>query len=204
MSEKPLGLRERNRIRTRDEILIAMSTLLGEQQYESITVDDVAQLAGVSRGTIYTYFADGRVQLLREAYLRVAEMVIADAEAERQLHRLFTHRVVALATAVNRVASTPEGRFYGLSGPNSIGPLEEIAGRASGVFEQMMIEDLEDLRSSGGISPKAPVKEISLLLVGAIRQIGIASAQNPNRVNKLLEALRLFCDSVQTPQSTQD
>lgn len=198
MSEKPLGLRERNRIRTREEILIAMSTLLGERQFENITVDDVAQLAGVSRGTIYTYFGDGREQLLREAYLRIAEIVIADAQAERERHKFFTHRVVALATAFTNVASTPEGRFYGLSGPNSIGPLNEIAGRASVVFEQMLIDDLEDLRSSGGIHPKAPVKEISLLLVGAIRQIGIAAAINPNRVSKLREALRLFCDSVQT------
>ncbi len=43
MPNKPLGLRERNRIRTRDEILVAMSVLLGEMAFESITVDEVAQ-----------------------------------------------------------------------------------------------------------------------------------------------------------------
>ena len=109
-----------------------MSVLLGEQSFESITVDEVAQRAGVSRGTIYTYFPDGREQLIRDAYVRIAEQVVAKGSAERAAQSQIADRVLSLAGALVSVTGTAEGRFYGLVGAATFGPLGGVTGSASG------------------------------------------------------------------------
>lgn len=201
MSKKPLGLRERNRIRTRDEILAAMSVLLGENPFESITIDDVAQRAGVSRGTIYTYFPDGRDQLVRDAYTRIADALTADAIARREQHEGFTDRVVALATAFSDIVSTPEGRFYGIMGPGTLGPVSSVAGTGSRTFAIMLTEDLERAKAADLLAPDAPAPEIAVLLAGALREIGATVARDPERAAQLLRALRIAADAMLAPRS---
>lgn len=196
MTTPPIGLRERNRIRTRDEILIAMSVLLGERPYESITVEDVAQQAGVSRGTIYSYFPDGREQLVRDAYLRTADAVAADGSARREQGGPVSDRIMRLAEALVEVAITPEGRFYGMMGTALIGPLGGVTGTASGTFLAMLTEDLQQALDKGQIAPVAPVEDLAVLLSGAIREIGATAASKPERAPRLLRALRTSCDAL--------
>lgn len=194
MPNKPLGLRERNRIRTRDDILVAMSVLLGEQSFESITVDGVAQRAGVSRGTIYTYFPEGREQLIRDSYRRIAEIVVAKGSQDRELHENVTDRVLALATALASVTATPEGLFYGIVGNAPFGPLGGVTGSGSSVFHGLLLEDLAQARGQGALRANAPVADIAVLLSGALREIGATAAREPERAPRLLAALRATCD----------
>lgn len=196
MTKQPLGLRERNRLRTRDEILVAMSMLLGERQFENITIDDVSQRAGVSRGTIYTYFPDGRDQLVRDAYLRIAEKVAADGAERREQHTGLTDRVVALASALVDVAATPEGRFYGLIGSALFGPLGGATGKASGSFRTLLLEDLHAAEQDGRISTNVMIEETVVLLGGAVRELGATVAREPERAPQLLLALRRACDTL--------
>lgn len=193
-----LGLRERNRLRTRDEILVAMSVLLGEQAFESITVDDVSQRAGVSRGTIYTYFPEGREQLVREAYLRIADAVATSGEAEREQYSAVSERIVALARTLVHAVVTPEGRFYGMLGPALFGPLGGVTGSASRRFHTMLVADLDKARTEGALHPDAPVEDFAVLLSGALREIGATAAREPERAPELLQALRMTCDALLT------
>lgn len=55
MTER-LGLRERNKQRTREEILSAAHQLFVERGYAATTVPDIADAAGVSTRTIFGYF----------------------------------------------------------------------------------------------------------------------------------------------------
>lgn len=196
LTQKPPGLRERNRIRTRDEILAAMSVLLGERQFENLTIEDVAQHAGVSRGTIYSYFADGRDQLVRDAYLRIADMVAANGASRREQHSDVTDRILALAEALVDIAVTPEGRFYGMMGSSLIGPLSGITGTASSHFKTLLIEDLGYALKAGSISAETSIDDLAVLLGGAIREIGATAAREPDRAEALLDALRKTCDAV--------
>jgi len=193
---KPLGLRERNRIRTRDEILVAMSILLGEQSFESITIDEVAQQAGVSRGTIYSYFPDGREQLIRDAYRRIAEKVVERGSAGRESHQDATTRIMSLARALAHETATAEGRFYGLMGTATFGPLGGVTGSASGAFHTMLTEDLLQARDEGRISAEAPAEELAVLISGAIREIGASVARDPQRADQLIAALQVTCDAL--------
>lgn len=196
MSTKPLGLRERNRIRTRDELLSAMSLLLGEQHFETITVDDVAQRAGVSRGTIYSYFPDGRDQLVRDAYLRIADQVGAAGAHAREQHLAPVERIVSLAEALSTAVETPEGRFYGLTGPGILGPLSGVTGTASRRFLAMLTEDLDEAKRAHHLPEHVPVAETAVLISGAIREIARVTATDPAQAAPLLGALRVTCEAL--------
>lgn len=173
-----------------------MSVLLGERSFESITIDEVSQRAGVSRGTIYTYFPDGRDQLVRDAYLRIADKVAADGAERRSTQTTLTDRIVGLASALVDVATTPEGRFYGMIGSALFGPLGGVTGTASGSFREMLTEDLRRAADEGHLGPDFMVDETALLMSGALREIGATSAREPERAPHLLQALRVTCDAL--------
>ncbi len=196
LSERPQGLRERNRLRTREDILVAISLLLGERAYDGISIDDVAQRAGVSRGTVYAYFPEGRDQLVREAYLRMADAVTAEGAARHELTTDTVERIVGFATALIDAASTPEGRFYGLMGPDIMSAIASVAGTSSRTFQQVLIADLRDAADRGDLSADAPVEEIAVAISGAVREIGGVAAREPERVPRLLLALRVICEAL--------
>ncbi len=173
-----------------------MSVLLGERSFESITIDDVSQRAGVSRGTIYTYFPDGRDQLVRDAYLRIAEKVSATGAERRAQHTTVTDRIIGLATALVDVAITPEGRFYGMIGSALFGPLGGVTGTASSSFRTMLTEDLGHAKLEGQLSPELLVEDTVVLVAGALREIGATAALEPDRAPQLLQTLRKACEAL--------
>src|SRR5690242_714709 len=62
-----------------DEILDAAFTVFGESGFARAKIEDVARLAGVSKGTVYCYF-DSKEALFREMVR--AKVVASLAEAE--------------------------------------------------------------------------------------------------------------------------
>lgn len=57
MSEPPaLGRRERNKLQTRRRMLDAARRLFAERGVAGSTIEDIADLAGVSRATVFNYF----------------------------------------------------------------------------------------------------------------------------------------------------
>ena len=74
MSAGPVTARGR---RTRDAVVAAARTVLAERGYDRTTMSDIAAAAGVSHGTVYTYFA-GKDEVLRAvADAGVAEVLAA-------------------------------------------------------------------------------------------------------------------------------
>jgi TetR/AcrR family transcriptional regulator, cholesterol catabolism regulator len=56
MNELPAGKREAGKLARRDRLYDAAVTLFREQGYEHTTVDQIAQRAGVAKGTFFNYF----------------------------------------------------------------------------------------------------------------------------------------------------
>src|SRR6185312_10207179 len=63
-----------------DEILDAALTVFGESGFARAKIDDVARLAGVSKGTVYLYF-DSKESLFREMVRAKVVASLAEAEA---------------------------------------------------------------------------------------------------------------------------
>ena len=51
------GVRTSYRLRRRDEIIKAATNLFCERGYHDVTMDEIAEEMGVSKGTIYNYFS---------------------------------------------------------------------------------------------------------------------------------------------------
>ena len=63
-----------------EEILDAALTVFGESGFARAKIDDVARLAGVSKGTVYLYF-DSKESLFREMVRAKVVASLAEAEA---------------------------------------------------------------------------------------------------------------------------
>ena len=64
------GTRRAGKAATQEAILVAATQLFLERGYESTTVADVAERAGVSRATVFWHFSD-KGGLFREAFVRL-------------------------------------------------------------------------------------------------------------------------------------
>jgi AcrR family transcriptional regulator len=67
------GLRERKKLQTRETIAQAAADLFAQHGFESVTVDDVARVANVSRQTVFNYFPSKEQMLFdRDAEVEAA------------------------------------------------------------------------------------------------------------------------------------
>lgn len=64
-SDRPLGLRERKKLETREALAAAAIRLAIERGIEHVTVDDIAAAAGVSARTFFNYFPAKEDAILR-------------------------------------------------------------------------------------------------------------------------------------------
>lgn len=177
------SLRERNRIRTRNDILDAAAEALGQGDGSDFTVDLILQRAGLSRGTLYSHFPGGRDEILRAVYLREAEIVRERALELREAATTIPERISALATAFVEVVATPEGRFYGRVGGGEemiLSPLlAGVSGGTSSFFEELVRKDLEEAARENLLVKGVQPATAATVLSGAMRAAGAAASRAP-------------------------
>jgi AcrR family transcriptional regulator len=79
-AESEPGLRERQRSKRRDRMLRAAAAIFGEKGFEQARLEDIAERAEVSVGTIYNYFSS-KFDLLVAMYREDREIVLKQSEA---------------------------------------------------------------------------------------------------------------------------
>lgn len=72
MNSSSLKLRTRRRLQTRGDIIRSAFELFGQRGYETVSMDSVAEAAGVSRATLFNYFPQKEL-ILREIAAARAE-----------------------------------------------------------------------------------------------------------------------------------
>ncbi|AMM30789.1 TetR family transcriptional regulator [Sinomonas atrocyanea] len=195
-TDKPLPLRERNRLRTRGDILDAAAVLLGTEGYGETTVEALGRGSGVSRGTIYAHFPGGREEIVQEVYQRVADAVYVQGVTLREGVEDPAARIAALATALVQATREPEGRFYGVMGPDVVPVVSQVMGSTSRSFQSLISRDLSAAKAAGRLPEEAPVEALAATLVGAIRNAGATAALEPEKSEQLIEAIRWLVDGL--------
>ncbi|WP_143711743.1 TetR/AcrR family transcriptional regulator [Paenarthrobacter aurescens] len=190
-TDKQPSLRERNRLRTRSDILDAAAEMLGESGYAGLALEEVSQRAGLSRGTVYAHFPGGRDDVVREVYLRVADAVYVRGISLREEALHPAGRISALARALVETTSSASGRFYGLMGPDVV-PILSGVRRTSESFEALIKLDLSTARAEGQLHEGPDIDALSTALSGAIRASGARAAMNPETAEQQIAAVELL------------
>ena len=168
--EAPLSLRERNKLRTRQELLKAALEVFAEAGYGSATVEAIATRAGTSKVTVYTYFPQGREELFRELYEQVNTELVEQATDIYSGEGHFADRVVALTHALLEVAERPLiGRFYSIDDPSLDEALNPVRGHASRMWIELITKDLQSAQNENRLASTALPEAIATLVVGSMR-----------------------------------
>ncbi|CAN7303000.1 TetR/AcrR family transcriptional regulator [Rhizobium sp. LjRoot30] len=192
---RPLSLRDRNRLRTRQELLDAVLDLFAEGGLSVCSVEAAAKRAGASKTTAYSYFPDGLNEMLRDIYRLIAQRVLEQATRLRDAEERPEARIFALAQALLDVCSEPKvGRFYMMLSPALSPLLEPVVGEASTKFREMISSDLT-------IAGKVPAQaaNYAVLVSGALRESATAVAKDPNRKEPILDAIRDLIYAIMQP-----
>lgn len=187
-TDRPISLRERNRLRNRQELLNALLDLFADGGLSACSVEAAARQAGASKTTAYSYFPGGLDEMLRDLYRSIGERVLergldlrvgaADAEG----------RILALAQALLDICAEPRvGRFYMMLSPALSPLLEPVIGETSGRFTVMIAEDLAGLGWPSDLADAG-----AILLNGSLREAATAVARDPAQRAPLLAAFTMI------------
>ncbi|NBE55299.1 TetR/AcrR family transcriptional regulator [Streptomyces boluensis] len=174
MTPRSAAVNEELRRRSRERLLDATVTLVGERGYEATTLGDIADLAGAARGLVSYYFP-GKSQLLQSA-----------------VHRLMNR---TLEAALEREPRTDDGRerlaraidaILGLAQERPVLMRTHMAGilQAEGFVQcpeqQRLAELLRDtLRRYGAADVDAAYPLLRALLMGAVFAVLLPGAPMP-------------------------
>lgn len=195
-SQTGLPLRERNRLRTRADILDVAAEILSESGYAGTSLEELSQGAGIARGTLYAHFPGGREEIVREVYLRIADDVYVRGIRLREQTQDPVGRIAALTRALVEATSTPTGRFYGVMGADIVPVLSGIMGSTSRSFEALIRLDLAAARTSGRLREDADIDALAAAFSGAIRACGAKAAADPGAAEQQVAAIRMLAEGL--------
>ncbi|HKS50189.1 MAG TPA: TetR/AcrR family transcriptional regulator [Amycolatopsis sp.] len=194
------SLRERNRLRTRRELLDAALAVFAESGYGSATVENIAARAGASKVTLYSYFPQGREELFRELYEEINDEVIEKVTAAYAREGDFPSHVVAVTEAVLEIAQRPLiGRFYSIDDPVLDEALTPVRGHASHLCADLISTDLAAAQKAGVVKASAEPGAIGELLVGAIRSALSEVARERAKPADILNAMHALVSGLRGP-----
>ena len=139
---------------TRTRLFEALGSLMGEQSFESITMSQIAERAGVGRTAVYNHFADKEVLLL--SYMR---------EVTSEFARVLTQRLEAEPDPLMRL------RIYIRSHLQMIGRYHVKAGM--GLRRQMSGQGASHLHDHAGL-----VGEVLIGILDEAMECGLIAEQN--------------------------
>ena len=159
---------------TRARLFEALGSLMGEQSFESITMSQIAERAGVGRTAVYNHFADKEVLLL--AYMR---------EVTGEFARVLTQRLEAEPDPLMRL------RIYIRSHLQMIGRYHVKAGM--GLRRHMSGQGASHLHDHAGV-----VGEVLIGILDEAMERGLIAQQNT------LGAVHLIHATLQGQRLPQD
>lgn len=190
-----LSVRERNKLRTRRELLDAALEVFAEVGYGSASVEKIAERAGAAKATVYSYFPQGREQLYCELYEEINNELIEKAAEIYASDGDFSSRIVAVTSAIVDVAQRPRlGRFYAIDDPALDQALPPVRGRASSVIAQYIAKDYSAGAAKGAGRSEAlkaaKPEAIARLITGSMTAALTGVARGTYKADEILQAMQ--------------
>lgn len=201
MTSAPSGqsLRERQRERTRGDVLRAALELISADGTDATTIDRIALGAGMSRGTLYAHYPGGLDEIIRCAYDRLGADLLMSAETRAANRDEWIDRLMAFAEAMIELAQDPElGFFYNISGPGRVG-LHRVRGTSSEAYRDAFRAELVTAQGDGLIALDVDAATTAALLVGMMRQAGIDVARDASIAPTYRAAFRRTLEALARP-----
>ena len=178
-------------------ILDAAMRVFSQRGYHAATIADVAEAAGLGKGTLYLYFKN------KEA---IAEATVQNYFARMEEHLMSPGPPAdlnAFISSLDRAMDVPEDQanfirvFFEVFGPSFAS--ETFAGSVAALFEKLgarYAEDLAHLQAQGhiraGIDPKLLGRSLASLIDGMTLHFGLFGLP-PRRYTKMRrETLEMF------------
>lgn len=178
------SLRERRQLRTRTDLVDAVLRVIGESGLAETSIDRISVASGISRGTVYAHFPGGRDELLRAAYAKLGQDLVAQTREAVSVVEGWREQIDALAQSMFNLAADPRiGHFYNVSGPALIVSGEE-RGIGSGASVLMIRQALEAAQSIGEVDLDVDADAVAALLVGALREAATGVSAGERDANR--------------------
>lgn len=175
------GLREQKKQQTHEAIVAEAGRLFAEQGFQATTMEEIAQAAGVSAGTLYNYFGTKNTIVLAHIGAEVAEMVAKGAA-------IVEAPPADVVTAVQKLTRVHLDRFISIDRELLREMLAASFGPASNVLPELIRLDfllldqlsslLQHFADTGALDPatdaaEAAIAVYSLLATQLIMYISI-------------------------------
>ncbi|HET7011092.1 MAG TPA: TetR family transcriptional regulator [Anaerolineales bacterium] len=162
---------------TRQAILRSALAVFSTRGYASATLDDVARLAGVTRGAIYWHF-DGKAglfQALLETYsTRVTEIFASGANENGEFTEVLTRLVERVLEAVETdrgVQAVAELALFKTENLPELRSVQRHQAEAANLLLQSVTATLRRGVGAGSLRPDVPVEAAARVLLGMINGI---------------------------------
>lgn len=175
------GSLQEHRAQTRHKLYSALSTLMSERGFDSITLADIAARAGVGRTAVYNHFADKDALLLgfiaheTEQYVANLERALDEVEDPVEQLRIYVRQNARLRTAFS-FAPGPDLRT--VVGRNARTKLGDHATVVENVLRRVIQSGID----SGDFAPQD--LEVSVPLVNACLRSHVLDGSGVPRVDR--------------------
>jgi AcrR family transcriptional regulator len=177
---------------TPERILRAAEECVRRWGIRRVSMSDVAQQAGVSRGSVYRYFTD-RDALVQAVLERVAEVHVAEAEPAVRRQRTLAGKVAEAAVVVRKLAE--DERSLGLHehpGEPELATLRLASGRMFARWVDFWIPFLEAARADGEVRADLDLRQaaewIMRILISIVTVPSATIAlDDPKQVRRFIE-----------------
>ncbi|MFV9634685.1 TetR family transcriptional regulator [Mycobacterium neumannii] len=151
LSDRPLGLRERKKLRTRATIRREAFRLIQERGYQATTVEQISAAADISPRTFSRYFPTKEAVLISDDHIPPIIDAFVAAPADMSVIDAYRH---AVETTFNSL--TPEQREEAMIGQRLMYTVPEVAGLLYAEYVRLigLIEDALTQRLGAPTDPR--------------------------------------------------
>ena len=168
------GLRERKKLQTRREISAAAERLFRARGFDAVTIEEVAEAAGVSKKTVFNYFATKEELVFDRVEEREAGLIAAVRDRPAGISVLDSFRAGSLAYCDQLAQERPgyqRGGFFALVEQSPV-----LARRWHQLRNHYNEVLAGELAAEAGASPDDPLPTVvASALLGAERAVMRAS-----------------------------